>query len=482
MRELDAKQSNRLVESCKELLSGWSGRLYLENGSITAHLHCFDDKTNNRSRTDRSSLILETGKIATLLGCSRLTSGTRMTATTRILIEKFNASYLLLGTREWQESDKVSIFEFCIPEAKGSLFYGEHHEVDVQQDSSTFVNVQRVYDSRMEIMRLRGDGFEVVISKKPSLLVLTFEDLGDDPTWISIHYDEARPLLLALEVPYQIQTFFELSEGKPLREMALTVRSDGSGGMEARTTAGLTDTRLQDFALHRSWRADDYQESKSPGAEQIFRVFNSSERDKTKTALGLWLSRREKWKITYWLASQFARGGTVYHRSKLLQAMAWFESIPDYQLDVGLNDKALQEFRRASRELDSFKTLNVPVTRYSEVLNELKRLPVAERFQAAISDIRATFGENLLGDTLQSDCEKAIKLRNYAAHGSHSDIEDDFREFIIATSAVETVALLTTIRLLGADPDHIGVVANRFAPHPYASYQSWVDTRPKPGG
>lgn len=112
------------------------------------------------------------------------------------------------------------------------------------------------------------------------------------------------------------------------------------------------------------------------------------------------------------------------------------------------------------------------------MLKELVRLPLAERFNQAIKDVRTTFGEDVLGADIEQDCGVAIKLRNDAAHGSYSAIEENFREFVIATSAVETLAILATLRELGVDRERIRDVTNRLAPHPYASYQMWADSRP----
>lgn len=161
-----------------------------------------------------------------------------------------------------------------------------------------------------------------------------------------------------------------------------------------------------------------------------------------------------------------------------MKAMAWFESIPDYKLDSGLTKAALTRFKKDARNLPSFEKLGVSSERLSQVLNELVRLPLAERFNLAIRDVRTTFGEDVVGADIEQDCELAIKLRNDAAHGSHSGIEDNFLEFVIATSAVETVAILATLRELGIDRVRIRDVTNKLAPHPYASYQAWADSRP----
>ncbi|WMT87807.1 hypothetical protein NO932_04170 [Pelagibacterium sp. 26DY04] len=397
--------------------------------------------------------------MATLLGCSPISTGSRN--------HQFKASYLLLGGREWREVDRVSIFEFCLPAATGSLSYGDHKEYDFEEDGDAVVYVNRTIPTRSEIMRVRGEGYEVVISKIPAISVARLEDINDDPTWISVRYDKAVSLEESLQVPFHIQTLFALSEGRPLRETGLAVQSEGDGKVEAPSA----------FALYRNWRPADYEQVERIGVEQIFRVFNRSDREITEKALAIWLARQKQWEVTYWLASQFVQAGEVTDRSKLMKVMAWFESIPDYKLDSGLTQTALTRFRRDARNLDSFERLGVPSERLSQVLNELVRLPLAERFNQAIRDVRTTFGEDVLGASIEQDCRLAIKLRNDAAHGSHGAIEENFREFVIATSAVETLAVLATLRELGVDRKRIRDVTNRFTPHPYASYQMWADSR-----
>ena len=444
---------------CLEMDSTWGGRLTLSNGTIGASLFRYDRNAPYRSRDETVKLALETGDIATLLRCIPTSTGS--------LNHRFKANYLLLGGRGWRETDKVSIFEFCLPGATGSLSYGDHKEFDFDDDGDAVVYVNRTLPARSEIMRVRGGGYEVVISKAPTITAARLEDTGDDPTWISVRYDKACSLEESLQVPYHIQTLFSLSEGKPLRETGLAVQSEGDG-----------DAARDAFALYRNWRPADYEQVERIGVEQIFRVFNRPDRDITEKALTIWLARQKQWEVTYWLAAQFVQGGEVTDRSKLMKAMAWFESIPDYKLDSGLTQAALTRFKRDARKLPSFEELGVPSERLSQVLKELVRLPLAERFNRAIKDVGTTFGEDVLGAGIEQDCGAAIKLRNDAAHGSHSPIEENFREFFIATSAVETLAILATLRELGVDRKRIRDVTNRLAPHPYASYKMWADSRP----
>lgn len=456
-----AVESTVLIDAnCRELHGTWSGRLTLFNGTISASLFRFDQNMPYRPAEETVILALETEDIATLLHCSPTSSGS--------LHHRFKAGYLLLGAREWRETDKVSIFEFCLPGATGSLSYGDHRKFDFEGDGDAVMYVNRTLPAHREIVRVRGEGYEVVISKAPVIMAARLEDVGNDPTWISVRYDKACGLDEALQVPYHIQTLFALSEGRPLREVGLALQSEGDGN------AGAPHA----FALYRNWRPADYEQAEHIGVEQIFRVFNRPDRDITEKALTIWLARRKQWEVTYWLAAQFVQGGEVTDRSKLMKAMAWFESIPDYKLDSGLTKAALTRFKEDARDLPSFEELGVPSARLSQVLNELFRLPLAERFNQAIKDVRTTFGEDVLKAGIEQDCRAAIKLRNDAAHGSHSPIEENFREFVIATSAVETLAILATLRELGVDQKRIRDVTNRLAPHPYASYQMWADSRP----
>ena len=362
----------------------------------------------------------------------------------------------------------VSMVEFCLPGATGSLSYGGHREFDFEGDSDAVVYVNRTLPARSEIIRVPGEGYEVVVSKAPAIAAARLEDVGDDPTWISVRYDNACGLEASLQIPYHIQTLFALSEGRSLREVGLAVKSGGDDN----------DGTPDSFALYRSWRPADYEQAERIGVEQIFRVFNRPDRDITENALTIWLSRRKQWEVTYWLASQFVKGGEITDRSKLMKAMAWFESVPDYKLDSGITESTLRRFRRDVRQRDSFKALGIPASRLSEALSALSYLTLGERFEKAIKDVRTAFGDDTLGADIERDCGLAIKLRNDAAHGSHSPIEENFREFVIATSAVETLAILATLRELGVSRERIRDVTNRLAPHPYASYQMWADSRP----
>lgn len=167
------------------------------------------------------------------------------------------------------------------------------------------VYVNRTLPARSEIMRVLGEGYEVVISKAPAITAARLEDVGDDPTWISVRCDKACSLEESLHVPYHIRTLFALSEGRPLREAGLAVQSEGDGNAVAPDA----------FALYRNWRPADYEQVQRISVEQIFRVFNRPDRDVTEKALTIWLARQKQWEVTYWLASQFVQGGEVTDRS-----------------------------------------------------------------------------------------------------------------------------------------------------------------------
>lgn len=229
--------------------------------------------------------------IATLLRCSSTSSGS--------LNHRFKAGYLLLGAREWRKTDKVSTFEFCLPGATGSFAYGDHRDLDFEGDGDAVVYVNRTLPARSEVMRVRGEGYEVVMSKAPTITAARLEDVGDDPTWITVRYDEACSLEESFQVPYHIQALFSLSEGRPLRETGLAVQSEGD------RNSGAPDP----FSLYRNWRPADYEHVERIGVEQIFRVFSRPDRDITEKALTIWLARRKHWEVTYWLAAQFVQGG-----------------------------------------------------------------------------------------------------------------------------------------------------------------------------
>ncbi|ESX66074.1 hypothetical protein X759_28255 [Mesorhizobium sp. LSHC420B00] len=461
--------------NCRQIPGHWSGQLRVGNGLITASLFAFDRQEQVRplGPGEDLCLVLETGQLAALVRCGQSCWGTRAYRGGRAIDHQLiRAQYLLAGAREWRETDRVSVFEFCLPQARGSLSFGNDDDDSSKPSHDALIRaVAWADDTPSELMRIEGTDYKVIFSRSPLVAAVRSEDVGEQSVWITIVYDDPQPLLKALQLPYHVQIFFELSEGKALRETGLAVRCAGG----QRSDEGAED-HLDDFALYRTWHPAEFVEPEECGIENIFRIYAREDRVRTQNALTEWLRRRDAWAGTYWLASQFAHGGLLADRSRLLRAMAWFESIPDYQLDAGIRRHALDRFRREAQQLGAFGELGVSGERLGQVLNELKRIPLNERFRRAIADIRDRLGD-IDPATLERDCGRAIAFRNSAAHGSSGTNEADFLEFVIATSAVETVALLCTIRELGVDPDRINAILNRYCPHPFATYQLWADAR-----
>ncbi len=452
-------------EICFEPETGMSGRLIVDEDSIKIDLFSFERRAAAPFTQERREIILSTGRIATLMNSIVKLSGTSSTMTRSVEHVEIDANDIVLGMRGWSSEDRVAIIEFCLPDAKASLSYRDHVKFEYSDENGTEADIRRFIFDKLEVARINADDFEVVFSKRPSVQVAT-KDKIDDPMWITVIFKNPVELESALQIPFHLEVFFELSEGRPLQQKGLALRASNSSDSEE-------FSQLNDFEFYRNSSLGNYKHSAHRHTDAIFTIFSPDMREKTIYALTKWLSRRKEWEVTYWLISSFTHGNAIYDRGNLLRAMAWFESIPDYQTASLITDSKLKNFRKECRKLQSFVDLDISPARLKEVLNELTRSSLVDRIDSAIKNIRAAYGEGILPRQFDDHCKLAKNIRNSAAHGGGDENEKDFRQVIAATSAIETLALLSTIMTLNIDLANVRKILNQFKPHPYASYCLW---------
>lgn len=353
---------------CRELKGQRAGRLTIEDGKILAQLYAFDRDASWGRVEGALKLILNTGEIATLLNCITTRLGSAATMRRSVGILDTEADLALIGEREWSDEDRVTKIEFCLPDARGTLSYGAHLEHGFRDDGDNFITSTEFHAGKAKIFCFDLEDVTISLSKSPSIAVKFFEQLGDDPTFITVSWREACPLAAAFQIPFHIEILCSLSEGRPIRQSGQSIqtateeasRRDGSAGYRC------------DYSLLRSWRPSEFAGPRERFVDPLLRMYLPEERDVCRSVFRAWLKRRHEWRTTYWLASQFVHAGNLYDRGRLLKAMAWFESIPDYQSNSGVSDNALKKFRRDARALDSFNDLGVDERRLTQLLNELK--------------------------------------------------------------------------------------------------------------
>ncbi|WP_426229477.1 hypothetical protein [Pararhizobium sp. DWP3-4] len=452
-------------EICFEPETRMSGRLIVHEDRIKVDLFSFERRGNAPFTQKRREIILSTGQIATLMNPIVKLSGTSSTMTRSVGHVEIDANYIVLGTCSWTSDDRVATIEFCLPDAKASLSYRDHVKFEHSNANGTEEDIRSFIFNKLEVARIKADDFEVVLSKRPSIRVAT-KDKFDDPMWITTIFKNPVELESALQIPLHIEVFFELSEGRPLQQKGLALRASNSSGLEE-------FSYLHDFEFYRNSSLGNYKHSAHRHTDAIFTIFSQDMREKTIYALTKWINRRREWEVTYWLISSFTHGNAIYDRGNLLRAMAWFESIPDYQMASLITESKLKNFRKECRKLQSFVDLDISPARLKEVLNELTRSPLVDRIDSAIKNIRAAYGEGILPRQFDDHCKLAKTIRNSAAHGGGDENEKDFRQIVAATSAIETLALLSTIMTLNIDLADVHGILNQYKPHPYASYCLW---------
>ncbi|NTF87637.1 hypothetical protein G6L46_10925 [Agrobacterium rhizogenes] len=452
-----------IEECCWQPDSGWSGKLIATYAEMKATLSGFETRAGFTGfQKGNVELTLASGETATLLDCRGGLPGSVATATKHLAHTELVPSYLLVGDRRWTDNDLVESMEFCLPDARTSLSFGDHREMHVEEEEGEAVLVSKTHLSRTEVGCIELPDYEVRISVQKSLSRATKDEVGRDPVWFLVKFAKPYRLYATFQIPFHITTFFELSVGRPLTPRGFVIKSYRD------TPLAPNYAQVDDFEFYRT--EDPVERSEHQHHEPVFTIRREEDRKTTLEALRIWLNRRRDWEVTYWLASQFVHGGRQVNRSNMLRAMAWFESIPTYQSVSTINEKSLKIFSRECREMDSFKALGIAPERLNEVLNELHRAPLNSRIQLAIADINRYMQSDFLREPFYEDCKKAKKMRDKAAHGGDASLEEDFGEVVTATFAIETLAFLSTICLLGGDPRKIRSIMNWAWPHPYAGY------------
>jgi hypothetical protein len=138
--------------------------------------------------------------------------------------------------------------------------------------------------------------------------------------------------------------------------------------------------------------------------------------------------------------------------------------------DEIIPESITKQFSKECRKLESFKALGLGTDRLNEVLNELRRVPLNKRIELAANDINRLVDSDFLQQSFLEDCKRAKKIRDKAAHGGDDTLETDLRSVVVSTAAIETLALLATIRALGVDIHTLRAISNAYNPHPYARY------------
>ncbi len=454
-------------ESCIEPERGLSGRITIDPFSITLALYDYDRRSGLHEQDSFINIKTCTAHFCTLVGCTR-TLLRSFSRTESVVKHQIEANYALIGSRNFRPEEAISIVEFCLPEAPQSLFYNEHQEIDSEEYGSDFVHIDRTYESRLEISKFGCEDITITISKKRCLGIVTKDNIGSDPTWISIEYSNPVPWQEFMRIPFHTEVFFALSEGRPLRMKGIGLRMH-------REHCTLQDKDHQDeFELYQASDQSLRLPRETFGSEPLFRISDNAERSITVAALRAWIDRRSDWDVVYWCASQFIDDSHLTTRGGLLRAMAWFEAIPTYKMDDLVSRRGIEKLYEQVRAMSEFETLSIPNDRLKQVLGEMRRLPLNERIEKAYQDISRALGDRYFLSSFIDDCKLAKKIRDNAAHGNPPDLENDFGTLLRASSAIETLALFATIISLGVVPTRIGRIMSQNTPHPYASYASWV--------
>jgi hypothetical protein len=452
---------------CKARHGTAFGRFSVANNDILARI-IYDVPGSYVRVKSPYSLLLENGSIATLFDFRIPSSGTHATAAANFSVDVISANYALIGYNDWNDANKVFRIEFCLAGSAGRIGYFEHEEFSynspAEGETAGPSSARIFYHDKVEILKVVGSDMSVTLSKQRQLNAgYTDNDIGTDPTWILIDIPDGVPLREIFQYVFHIRTFFELSAGEASKSVSIAIST---------TYKSEEDNRITDFSFFERRTPLRKNGNGDFRTDAAFNARNQNERDILQGALCNWINQRKQWQSTYWLASSFVHGGALYDRQRLLQAFAWFESIPDYLVDECVTDKQLRKLRPKIKQLPEFASLNISDKHLADACSGLKRRPLSERMDSAVSDLRKMLGLDLVPTTLETDCKLAKRLRDEAAHGLPDSSDGDFLRYVVATSAIETLAFLATLRRLTLDRETYKGILNQHMPHPFASYRA----------
>jgi hypothetical protein len=404
---------------------------------------------------------LENGQYATLLECveggKSYSSGREFNAYRESIIPNM----VLLGPVAWGRENKVRSIRFTFAGAEAALYYGGHTESKFElrdgegRPLAAPMDVLVTNYGRLEILKVKTvDGVTLTLRMD----IVSTRDILDPrftstPTVI-IGFDDCLSLREAYRVARDVLTFFEISLGHRSRMKSITVRTVSEDefikAIETDKHQSAPEFHLR--LWHDGWTMPT---AKTHPGDVLFPVYNHENRKITEAALAVWIERRAEWSTAYWLAHRYMADANAYDRDRLLRLMAWFEAIPSFRGGSGVSDDSLSKLRKAVRGLPEFVATGITSERLTEVMAELKRLPLKYRLAQAVEQVRAAFGRSIVPSSTGADCHRAASLRNLAAHGEEAIVHENFDALVRGVHALELICCLSMMSDLDLAKDRL---------------------------
>jgi hypothetical protein len=290
---------------CRDLCTGLTGRLVIQDEELRLTLFSFDKELSFKHEQERV-LQLENSEYATLLNCVEGGGSEGTYGRSDFLCRQYHIvpNMIVIGERAWGPNDLVRLIRFKFVGAKTTLEYAEHSRRRFEassKDTGNALDSHTIDYSRLDILNAQGGGIHV------RLWMSVVDSLGIDRETqtepvIIVDLEKRAQIPASLSIAREILVFFEMSLGVRSRMREMYVRS---GTEQEQIASKERGGRYEEFRV--CLRFGDWAPSRerTHPAYVVFPVYSSDDRDAAKAALSSWLERRQAWKTPYVLASAY---------------------------------------------------------------------------------------------------------------------------------------------------------------------------------
>jgi hypothetical protein len=167
-------------------------------------------------------------------------------------------------------------------------------------------------------------------------------------------------------------------------------------------------------------------------------------------SLGKWFERRGEWCKSYdSMAQSLGRQGEIT-RHRYLDALNWFEAIPNFYSSEEPDLRREVIGRAAAAAHHSFQASGIDVSeeRIYRLLAPLNAPSLGMRLRAAVTHIRKRFGLTTLPSRAENLISRIVATRGTLAHGNNNPGLDEARDFYELTLLVEAICSFLTLSAL----------------------------------
>lgn len=379
--------------------------------------------------------------IASMFDNIRNSSGQRGGATASCAYyEEFFSNTTVIGFDAWTDADRVKRVSFRIPRADG-LF--EHSPIFVKAADS-------------EIGKASTDLFATATAQEEisGWLLLSGSLSSKTPQrvepWITIAFADGRTLDNMRAAVARVVRFLSSMSGVALAAEEITISRYSKEDYRARIEKC---EQANYHSVYYYFSSPERTSAKVDLFHTLASLRDESCRSSFEAALAAWIVRDDEWSAATALMMEWLRRVGVMSGERLLTATRWLEDTPGTQAQGVIDRDHVKALGKLVGKWAGKLGYGSLAGRFKNALALIALESNRERFQRLVGEVRAAFGQEVVGDDIVDWLLEAMKFRGPAAHRARTGIDDDYRVFARAVYAIECLDLLIMLKDLpiGAD-------------------------------